>query len=187
MADFGSRRGATNLGVPLMLVTFLLIGGFMYWLYITAEPTEPVMVEEVDDGSDMDTAGSTAVDPQELKTGAEAYTGQLIRLQGLAVSQMVGQEAFFVDLPATAELPSQPFLVRLSPDLAASGATVAVGDRVTVVGSLMEMTDSIVADWVGNALINANEQMLVEFSTHFVEADQLNVGGASGGGASSGS
>ena len=32
MADISSRRGASNMGVPLMILTFILIGGFMYWL-----------------------------------------------------------------------------------------------------------------------------------------------------------
>jgi hypothetical protein len=187
MADFGSRRGATNLGVPLMLVTFLLMGGFMYWLYVTAEPTEPVVVEEVDDSGDTDSAGSMAVDPEDLKTGADAFTGQRVRLEGLAVSQMIGDQAFFVDLPATDDLPAQPFLVKMGPDLVASGASVSLGDRVTAVGNVREMNDSIVADWVDSGLISESEQLLVEFSTHFVEADQVNVGGGSGGSASSGS
>ena len=187
MVDFGSRRGASNLGIPLMLVTFLLLGGFMYWLYVTAEPTEPVVVEETDDASAMDTSGSTAVDPQDLKTGADAFTGSVVRLPALAVSQLVGDRAFFVDLPATEQLPAQPFLVRMTPDLMATGATVALGDRVTVMGTLREMNDSIVADWAGSGSISEGDQLLVEFSTHFVEADQVNMGGASGGGASSGS
>ncbi|MEJ2539845.1 MAG: hypothetical protein P8188_07735, partial [Gemmatimonadota bacterium] len=149
MADFGSRRGVTNLGVPLMLLTFLLIGGFMYWLYVTAEPTEPVVVEEVaEDEPAMDDSGAVEADPQDLKTGADAFTGSSVRLVGLTVSQMVGDEAFFVDLPANDTLPAQPFLVRMTPDLSATGASVAPGDRVTVVGGLMEMSDSIVSDWV---------------------------------------
>ena len=32
MADNASRRGATNLGTPLMILAFATIAGFMYWL-----------------------------------------------------------------------------------------------------------------------------------------------------------
>ena len=83
MADTGSRRGASNLGVPLMLLTFLLIGGFMYWLYVTAEPTEPIVVEEVeeepeenasaeaDEASDED-AGDDDVEASEDADDADA-------------------------------------------------------------------------------------------------------------------
>lgn len=184
MADFGSRRGVANLGLPLMLLTFLLFGGFMYWLYATAEPTQPAVVEEVEERPGETESGAETVDPQALKTGAAAFEGQLVRLQNLSVSQMVGSEAFFVDLPATADQPSQPFLVRMSPDLSATGATVALNDRATIVGSLLPMTDSIVADWVENGIVSPGEQVLVEFSTHFIEADQVITAEESGEGSS---
>lgn len=179
MADFSSRRGASNLGVPLMLLTFILLGGFIYWLYVTAEPTEPVVVEEMDEEPEVMASGVAEVDPQALKTGADAFTGSDVRLVDVVVSQMIGDEAFFVDLPANDTLPAQPFLVRMTPDLSASGASAAAGDRLTVEGGLMEMSDSIISDWVATGVISENEQILVEFSTHFIEAQQVNtVGGA---------
>ena len=175
MADSGSRRGASNMGVPLMLLTFLLIGGFMYWLYVTAEPTEPVAVEEMDEEPEEMASGVAQVDPEALKTGADDFTGSEVRLVGVQVSQMIGNQAFFVDLPQTDSLPAQPFLVRMSPDLTATGASAARGDRLTVEGDLLAMSDSIIADWVANGIISENDQILVEFSTHFIEADQVNV------------
>lgn len=179
MADSGSRRGASNLGVPLMLLTFLLIGGFMYWLYVTAEPTEPIVVEEMEEEPE-EVSGVAEVDPQALKTGADSFTGSEVRLVGVSVSQMIGDQAFFIDLPANDTLPAQPFLVRMSPDLSASGAATAYGDRVTVEGDVMTMSDSIIADWVASGVISENDQILVEFSTHFIEAEQLNVTGGAG-------
>ena len=180
MADTGSRRGASNMGVPLMLLTFLLIGGFMYWLYVTAEPPEPVVMEEVDEEPEM-VSGVAEVDPQALKTAADSFTGSEVRLVGVAVSQMIGDQAFFVDLPQNDTLPAQPFLVRMTPDLAATGASTAYGDRVTVEGPVVSMSDSIIADWVASGVISENDQILVEFSTHFIEAQRVNVAGGAGG------
>ena len=37
MPDNASRRGAADLGMPLMIVAFLVIGGFMWWLSGQAE------------------------------------------------------------------------------------------------------------------------------------------------------
>ena len=40
MATLGSRRGfADKLSLPLMIVSFLILGGFLYWLSVTAQPT----------------------------------------------------------------------------------------------------------------------------------------------------
>ena len=36
MGDTASRRGAANLGMPLMIVAFLAILGFLYWLNLQA-------------------------------------------------------------------------------------------------------------------------------------------------------
>ncbi len=43
MANFGSRRGfADKLSLPLMILAFLVVIGFLYWLNVTAEPTQVV-------------------------------------------------------------------------------------------------------------------------------------------------
>lgn len=182
MAYFGSRRGAANLGLPLMVLTFLLLGGFMYWLYSTAEPTQPAVVEEVEEP--QDTFVGTTVPAEELKTGAEAYEGQSVRLAGVEVSSTMGAQAFFVDLPASQNLPATPFLVRALPG---AGTRVANGSSVTVSGTLMAMTDSIVADWVEARIISENDRLLVEFASHFIEADQVETTEAAGSGAAAGS
>jgi len=182
MADIGSRRGAANIGFPLMLLTFLLLGGFMYWLYVTAEPTQPAVVEEVEEPED--TFAGTTVPAEELKTGAQMYEGQSVRLAGVEVSSTMGAQAFFVDLPASESLPATPFLIRALPD---AGPRAAMGSSVTVSGILMPMTDSIVTDWVGAGIISENDRLLVEFASHFIEADQVQTTEAAGSGASAGS
>ena len=49
MANLGSRKGfADKLALPLMILAFLVVIGFLYWLNATAEPTEIVIEEEAD-------------------------------------------------------------------------------------------------------------------------------------------
>lgn len=184
MAYFGSRRGAANLGLPLMLATFLLLGGFMYWLYVTAEPTQP---PEIDEGGEaVDTFVGTTVEAEALKTMADNYVDQLVRLQNVPVSNPMGSQAFFVDLPASENLPATPFLVRMLPGLADS-VQVGMGERATVIGRLLLVNDSVVTDWVENGGLNENDRLLVEFATHFIEAEQVETTGAAGGAGSAGS
>lgn len=181
MAKLGSRRGAANLGFPLMVLTFILLGGFMYWLNITAEPTQPAMVDET--AAVEDDFTGTVVAADDLKTGSEAYEGQVVRLSGVAVSQTMGSQAFFVDLPATANLPATPFLVRALP---AAGGIPAMGTQVVITGMLLAVTDSMVSDWVGSGVINENDRLLVEFATHYIEAEQLDTNEDSGEGSGAG-
>lgn len=173
-----SRRGAANLGLPLMVVTFLLVGGFMYWLYVTAEPTQPQEVDVVEEQPD-DFVG-ISVTPEELKTGAENFVGEYVRLRDVPVSSTMGSQAFFVDLPASEALPATPFLVRMTPDAVAAGAAVGMGDMATVIGTVFTMSDSIVSDWVGSGVVSANDQLLVEFATHFIEAAEVDSTPAAG-------
>lgn len=170
MAQISARRGATNLTVPLMLGAFVLLAGFMYWLSITAEPTappeiveeEPVVVEEMMAGS--------LIEADALETGAAGFVGQTVRLDGLNVAQAVGGNAFFIDLPRT------PFLVRMGDELIAAGETApGSGTTVSIVGAVMEMNDSIVSAWAGAGDITDNDRPLVEFATHFLEAEQVRV------------
>ena len=175
MAYLGSRRGEANLGLPLMLLTFLMLGGFMYWLYVTAEPTAPAVAEVMEEPED-DYLGTT-VTPEDLKTGVDSYVGQEIRLRGVNVSQLLGAQAFFVDLPASEALPATPFLVRMSGDLAAGGMSVAMADETTLIGTLHTMSDSVVSDWSESGTLGDNDRLLVEFATHFIEANEIEITG----------
>lgn len=181
MANFGSQRGATNLGTMLMVLTFILLGGFMYWLYNAAEPTQPVVDEE---SVEVDDFAGTEVTADQLKTGSDGFVGQSVRLGGVPISQTMGSQAFFVDLPASENLPATPFLVRALP---AAGAVPTMGTQVVVTGTLLAVSDSLVADWVASGVISDNDRLLVEFATHFIEAEQIDTRDGAGAGASAGS
>lgn len=167
MVQIGRRRGATSMTVPLMLGAFVFLAGFFYWLWATAEPTAPP--EIVDD----DTTGSgwesaLVVDPAEFGAGPAGYVSLIIRLDGLAVSQDVGDNAFFVSLPQS------PFLIHANP-ASVVGAVPAAGDVVTVIGSVTEMTPEIVERWAAAGEFTEEERPLVEFATHYIEAFEISA------------
>lgn len=173
MSLFGSRRGASNLGLPLMLAAFVAMGGFLYWLYVTAEPTQPAVVGIEEDSAEAATQTGMMVEPDSLKTSPERYEGQQIRVENVEVTQNMGRTTMFVDLPESANLPPQSFLVRIGPAIDSAAAAPQSGSRVTVVGTLAAMSDSIVTDWIDSGSITETDRLLVEFATHFMIADEI--------------
>lgn len=164
MAQIG-RRGATNMTIPLMLGAFVLLAGFLYWLSITAEPTAPP--EIVEEAPEEEMMEAQTIDPASLETGASGYVGLTVRLDDVNVAQIIGQNAFFIDLPRT------PFLVHMAPELSAVESPPPAGRAATVIGEVREMNDSTINAWADAQEFTANDRPLVEFATHYIEALQI--------------
>ena len=108
MAENASRRGAANLGMPLMIVAFIVIGGFLYWLNLqAAEERASEIEEETAAETTAGLSGGTLVAATDIQTDATQYEGQEIRLEGLAVASGLGQQGFWLELPNR-----NPFLKR---------------------------------------------------------------------------
>lgn len=165
MGDQRARLGAASLTIPLMVLTFVAIGAFMWWLNQNASTTS---VSSLDDGTEEDSvtvpsaAGGTVVTEEHLKTAPAQFEGQVVSIT-LPVAMAVGTQAFFLDVT------DAPFLVKLSDALIQQGQAVPQGE-VTVTGPLMAMTDSIRRDWLSKGIIPQSDEILVEFATHFIEA-----------------
>lgn len=179
MATFGSRRGfSEKLSLPLMVLAFLVVGGFLYWLSITAEPTEVVIVEEdADEGS----GASAILDVVDFLEAPGDYEGQVIEVTGAQVVNRLGEQAFWI---GTADA---PFLVKMSPTLLESQPSVLVEQVVTVVGQVHILTDSVLNAWDAlGTFPTETDRFLAEFSqdSPFLEVESVEVqtpGGAAGG------
>jgi hypothetical protein len=176
MPDNASRRGAADLGMPLMIVAFLVIGGFMWWLSGQAEAEraarEVVEAEAPDEGP---IGGESNVQLGELTSiGAdpEVFVGETIRGLGYEVASMLGTQGFWVNTAS-----GNPFLVAFSEAMRAEGSTVAQGDTVNVVGELLRMEVSYLDEWMAEGTITENDRIIAEFATHFVVADEVQVAG----------
>jgi hypothetical protein len=161
MGDQRTRLGAANLTIPLMLLAFFLIVGFLWWLNINAESASVVVVDEEEVTPQGDPAG-VQVTEEDLRMTPERFEGQVVRIT-LPVAGAVGTQAFFLDVT------DSPFLVKLNEDLVQAGQTVPQG-TVAVAGPVRVMTDSIRADWIARGIVPAADEVLVEFATHFIEA-----------------
>jgi hypothetical protein len=177
MAEKASRRGAVDLGVILMVLSFAVIGYFLYWLNGQAaiERAATAVVEEdtPDAMADDPYAGATAVAAVDLVTGAGAgaYAGQTVRVEPTAVASLLGRQGFWLDAPQS------PFLVALSQQMLADSVTVTPGSRVTVTGTVLAMTDSVAASWLEAGRIGEGDQLAASFATHFIEALQIRPAG----------
>ena len=189
MTDSGTRRGAANFAPVLMILSFVLMIGFLVWLGMTSEGTDEVALVENDttavEEPDTMELGATRVTAQELRLNPEEHEGQRVRI-GSSVASAVGSQAFFLDLPQS------PFLVKMDSSLVAEGRQIPQGE-IVVTGTLLAMNDSIVDAWAEAGSISQGDRPLVEFATHFIEASRIRAGrdtappdgGASGGDAGS--
>ena len=177
MGDKASRRGAANLGMPLMIVAFLAIGGFLYWLNLQAQAdaASRAVVEEVPE--ETSPLMGTLVSGQDLQTDPSPFEGVTVQVQGMTVASGMGSQAFWLELPN-----KNPFLVYMSDAVTAEGITVTPGQVVSVSGVIHAMGDSVLNAWSAAGGIGEGDRLAAEFATHFLEAQQIQVGGGTGGG-----
>ena len=168
MDDRGSSRGAASLAVPLMIVAFLLMAGFLVWLRANAEPTRVVIEEEPDTAGAAALAG-TEVTGEQLRMNPAELVGDTVQVTNVGIASSVGEEAFFLDLES-------PFLVKLGPALVAQGRTVPTG-RITVVGPVRAMTDSVRSDWLDSGAAPPSAAAMLDFASHFIEATVIRPAG----------
>lgn len=183
MGTFGSRRGsAEKLTLPLMILAFAAVGGFLYWLNLTAQPTESVVLDE-DMGPAFESGASAILPAIDFLLNPAAYAGQVVEVTGARVATRLGTQAFWIGPD------DSPFLVKMAPALLEAGTEVMVQTQVTVVGSVLMMTDSIVAAWdAAGAFPTEGEKFVAEFAvgSNFIEATTVMVPGAPAAGGAGG-
>ena len=177
MPDNASRRGAVDLGMPLMILAFLVIVGFMYWLNVQAQADRAsrVIEEEPVEETSSESFGVELGETIAIGTDTDAFVGETIQGIGYEVASLLGTEGFWVNTAA-----GNPFLVAWSEELRASGMTVAQGDIVDVVGEMLRMEISYLDEWEAEGGITANDRIIAEFATHFVMAQSVEVTGHAG-------
>jgi len=178
MAEKASRRGAVDMGVVLMVLSFAVIGYFMYWLQgqAASERAAAEVVEDTTASMDDPFADAPSVAATDLVTGAGAgqYVGQVVRVQTTTVASALGRQGFWLDVPQS------PFLVSYSQQMLLDSTTVAPGSNVNVTGTVLAMSDSVAAAWFEAGRIGEGDQLAASFATHFIEAERIQT--ARGGG-----
>jgi hypothetical protein len=149
----GARRAAPL--VLLGLVTMIGCGG--------GEPAADPVVEEEPVVEVPVMPEFTEIQAEQLQTGAAAFRGQMVRVNGVRVMSLVGTNGFWVELPNR-----NPFLVRTEDD-----TTVEPNQLVDIVGTIMAVSESLVADWVASGSIGESDKLTVEFAADFIDVEML--------------
>lgn len=153
------------------LVAIVVVGVFIVWLAMTSEPSVIAAPEETSDtadanGAEVETAPVVAA--ADFESNTANYVGQEIQLANVPVTSVMGSQIVWVELPSGA-----PFLVKMDSTLASAGPPAAQA-RVTVVGRVLQKTDSVLNAWQQNgALQNQGHRDQAEYGTTFIEARRI--------------
>jgi hypothetical protein len=181
MANLGSRKGfADKLALPLMILAFLVVIGFLFWLNATAEPTQIVIEEEADART---SSASAILNVDDFLTDAGQYDGRVVEVTDARVASRLGPQAFWIGPD------DGPFLVKMAPELVEAGTEVLIEQRVTLVGLVGVMSDSTHAAWdTQGAFPNDGDRIVAEFAigSPFLEVSEIVSQAAAGGDAGSG-
>ena len=151
------HRDGTRRAVPLVLL------GLVTMIACGEEPAADPVVEEEPVVEVPVMPEFTEIQAEQLQTGAAALRGQMVRVNGLRVMSLVGTKGFWVELPNR-----NPFLVRTEDD-----TTVEPNQLVDIVGTVVAVSESIVADWVASGSISETDKLMVEFATDFIEVEMV--------------
>ncbi len=161
-----SRVGAARLGAPLMILCFLAIGGFLYWLSVTAEPTEVVVEEEV-----AEELGADMVAFADFSAGTDAYLGREITLQRIAVASLLGPHCVWTLLENDQQ---DPYLLHFAESALADSVEMVGGGLLSVTGTVMAMSDSVLDAWeAAGAFPRESDRVQAEFAEDFIEVTSV--------------
>lgn len=165
-----TQRGSTGLSTVLIIIAVAMVGGFLLWLYRTAQSLEdvaPVMVEEEGEGF---------LDLVALSQAPGTSVGMVAKIGEVAVLQSLGRGVFLVQLAsAEAEGEASAYPVLLSPDLIAGDTQVYGGDVVSLHGRVYSLNDSIRGQWVQAGAVNEAAAGNIPAIASFLLADSLEI------------
>ena len=162
-------------------VAVIAVALFFGWI-ATREPPESVAVAEPDDAAGDTSmaapdAPATPIEAADLNQTATArgLIGQNIELASVPVSDVLGTQMFWIELPG-----GSPYLVKLDEALVARGlALPQSGNNVRIVGQVQEKTPAVLDGWMESGVLqNADQRMLAEFGSTFISARRVEPAGS---------
>ena len=159
----GSRAGAAQIGPLMMLVSFVLVAGFLYWLSVTAKPTEIIPTEK------REAATEKVVTFAAFSALPTNFLGDTIGLQNVRVGHAFGNHGRWINLQdanRNGYIVYFPDLVRM--DSASFYHEITGGALVNLFGVVVETTDSVLEAWEAAGSFTAEVDRLVAASTAYL-------------------
>lgn len=173
MADEAKASGGRPLTWLWMLLALVVVGGFLFWLGSTAEPTSTMVVVEEDGGDEADPleAGVTEVVKDTLAADKARFAGQRVRVGQIEATGTLGPRIFWGELGDPSR--QVPILIRMD-SAAASGIEVTNGGFYTVTGEVQAMSDSLATVWAEqNEFTGEGEQMQAAFADYYIQVSTI--------------
>lgn len=170
MANSSRGRG-DGASILWVVVAVLVIGGFLAWLTVTAEPSVPPSAMEQEEEPEEAVGGpAELVSAADFAGSAAGYNGRVVELSNVPVVQRMGAQIFWIELPGAQG--ATPYLVKLSDALVAAGVALpAEQTRVTVEGMVMQKSDSVLNAWEqAGVLESGGHRAQAEFGDTYIEA-----------------
>lgn len=164
-----------------MILSLVVVGGFLVWLGMASEPTAVAVVEEPEEegGSAGPGGGVTVVVKDSLAANKAAYEGQEIQVAQVEATTSLGPAIFWGELGDRAN--QVPILVRLD-SAAAQGWELRQSALYTLTGEVQRMTDSLATMWGEEGEFSGEgEQMQATFADYFIQASRIRPSRASEG------
>jgi hypothetical protein len=168
-----ASKQSGSFNIPLMILAFLTMAGFLYWLNIASEPTQIAVAEE--NGMEAMLDEATSVSPIALIEDAQELIDEMVRVPNIRVAELMGTSAFWFPVSMGDE-EEQLYLVFLDPNFIDPGFQLVPDDVLTLTGTVREMSDQIITQWEEQGLFTEEGQrpMAAEVET-FIQAAHLDV------------
>ena len=159
----GSRAGAVQIGPLMMLVSFVLVAGFLYWLSVTAKPTEIIPTEK------REALTENVVTFAAFSAFPTDYVGETIGLRNVQMGHAFGNHGRWInlqDVSGNGYIVYFPDKVRM--DSASFYHKITDGTVVDLSGVVVETTDSVLHAWGTAGSYTTEVDRLVAESTRYL-------------------
>lgn len=159
----GSRAGAAQIGPLMMLGSFVLVAGFLYWLSVTAKPTEIVPTDR------REALTENVVTFAAFSAFPTNHLGDTIGLRNVRMGHAFGNHGRWINLQdanRNGYIVYFPDLVRM--DTASFYHEITEGTLVSLSGVVVETTDSVLDAWEAAGSFRAEVDRLVANATAYL-------------------
>lgn len=160
-----TSKGGAGIGVLLSVIAIVAVGVFMFWLnQRVAELPDP-------DATVAEQAPLTAAD---LLAGAGPVVGRRAQLDSIPVALGLGRAVFSVSLSDSTAYPvllNADWIARFQ----ARETRLYGGDRVSVLGQIFTLNDSIRVEWVEQGAVDQGMVVSLPRTSSFLLADSVEV------------
>ena len=150
---------------PWMVGAFVLVAGFMFWLYVASSGTRSDAV-----GPDSPAVSLPQVAADSFAIAPERFSRRRVLLPTVKIAQQLGRATFSLDLP---NRPGYPVI--LDRPVLEKGLQVVPGDNISIAGSVYALNDSILDVYAQRGFFEVGQREKLEAHTTFFLVDSMEL------------